>query len=144
MHTKSVFSDKMKMTFLKIPMMVKDAEDCKTTLERWIYMLKNMDKMEAIPQTFKKDPVFNKLGKVAQYAALNDEDKKAYKKSLKAYRDAYAIYQTERAESRAQGIAEGRAEGRAETIAEKTKLARQMGLSEDVIARLFGPEVNNW
>ena len=139
MQTKSVFSDKMRMTFLKIPLMVKDADDCKTTLERWIYILKNMDKMEAIPQTFRKDPVFRKLGEVAQYAALNEEDKKAYNKSLKAYRDAYAIYETERAEGRAQGLAEGRAE----TIAEKTRLARKIGVSEDIIAKLFGPEMTN-
>ena len=151
MQTESVFSDKMKMTFLKIPLMVKDAEDCRTTLERWLYILKNMEKMEAIPQTFRKDPVFRKLGEVAQYAALNDEDKRAYNKSLKAYRDAYAIYETERAEGRAQGLAEGRAEGRAEglaegraaAIAEKTRLAREIGVSEDIIAKLFGSEMNN-
>lgn len=130
MQTKSVFSDKMRMTFLKLPFMVKDAEDCETTLKRWIYILKNMEKMEAIPQTFRKDPVFRKLGEVAQYAALSEENKTAYKKSLKAYRDAYAIYKTERAE--------GRAEGRAETIAEKIRLAREIGVSEDIIAKLFG------
>ncbi|MDE6856883.1 MAG: Rpn family recombination-promoting nuclease/putative transposase, partial [Muribaculaceae bacterium] len=86
-------------------------------------------------QTFRKDPVFRKLGEVAQYAALNDEDKRAYNKSLKAYRDAYAIYETERAE--------GRAEGRAAAIAEKTRLAREIGVSEDIIAKLFGSEMNN-
>ena len=114
-----------------------------------------MEKMEAIPQTFRKDPVFRKLGEVAQYAALNDEDKRAYNKSLKAYRDAYAIYETERAEGRAQGLAEGRAEGlaegmakglakgRVEAIAEKTRLAREIGVSEDLIAKLFGSEMNN-
>ncbi len=51
-----------------------------------------------------KDPVFRRLGKVARYAALNDRDKEAYKASLKAYRDSYAIAETERAEGRAEGI----------------------------------------
>ena len=91
--------------------------------------------MEAIPQTFTKDPVFKRLGQVAKkYAALTDREKKAYRESLKVYRDNYAIAETERTVGRE----EGRAEGRAETIAEKTKLAREMGLSEDIIARLFG------
>lgn len=130
MQTGKVFSDKMGMTFLKIPMMEKNAEECRTELDRWIYVLKNMEKMEAIPQTFTKDPVFIRLGQVAKYAALNDKDKKAYKESLKIYRDTYAIYKTERAE--------GRAEGRAEALAEKALQAREMGLPEDVIARLFG------
>ncbi|MDE5795446.1 MAG: Rpn family recombination-promoting nuclease/putative transposase [Muribaculaceae bacterium] len=130
MQTKQVFSDKMGMTFLKIPMLDKDADECKTTLERWLYLLKNMEKMETIPQTFMKEPVFRRLGKVARYAALNEKDKQAYKASLKAYRDSYAIAETERAE--------GRAEGRAE---EKKDIARKMlseGYATDVISSLTG------
>lgn len=115
MQTGKVFSDKMRMTFLKIPMMVKDADQCRTTLERWMYILKNMDKMEAMPQSFMKEPVFRQLGKKARYAALTDPERKAYNESLKAYRDAYAIAATERAE--------GRAEGRAE---EKLAIARNL------------------
>lgn len=52
----------MRMIFLKIPMMDKDAKECRTTLERWLYLLKNMDKMDMIPQTF------------TQKDALNDND----------------------------------------------------------------------
>ncbi|MDE6523361.1 MAG: hypothetical protein K2L17_11120 [Muribaculaceae bacterium] len=42
------------------------------------------------------------------------------------------------AEGRVEGRVEGRAEGRAEAIAEKTKLAKEMGLSDEVISKLFG------
>lgn len=81
MQKNQVFSDRMRMTFLKIPMMDKDPEECRTTLERWLYILKNMDKMDTIPQTFMNDPVFRRLDNVAKYAALTDRDKKAYKES---------------------------------------------------------------
>lgn len=112
----------MTMTFLKIPMMVKNPEDCRDTLDKWLYLLKNLDKMEAIPAGFLNDPVFRKLGSVARIAALDQEKRRDYERSLKAYRDSYAIFTTERqegfeegrAEGRAEGIAEGRAEGRAE------------------------------
>lgn len=128
MQTGKVFSDKMWMTFLKIPMLHKSAEECGTTLEKWIYILKHMEKMEAIPQTFMQEPVFRKLDQVAQYGALNETDKAAYNKSLKAYRDAYAIYKTERAE--------GRAEGRAdERVAIATNLIRMNSLSDEMIAQ---------
>lgn len=137
-ETKKVFSDKMRMIFLKIPMMDKDAEDCRTTFERWLYLLKNMDKMDMIPQTFTKEPVFERLEKVARYAVLSDRQKKAYNESLKVYRDNYAIAETERNEGIAEGIAIGRAEGRAEAIAEQLQIAKEMGLPEDVISRLFG------
>lgn len=82
--------------------------------------------MDTIPQTFMSDPVFRRLNNVAKYAALTDRDKKAYKESLKVYRDNYAIAETERNE------------GRAEALAEKARQAKEMGLPDDVIARLFG------
>lgn len=94
--------------------------------------------MEAIPQSFTKDPVFRNLNRVARYAALDEKDRIAYKKSLKAYRDAYAIAETERAEGRAEGRVEGRAEGRAE---EKKEIARKMlekGLDVDAISSFTG------
>ena len=84
--------------------------------------------MEAIPQTFMQDPVFRKLDQVAQYGALNESDKIAYNHSLKAYRDAYAIYKTERNA--------GRAEGRAdERIAIAENLIKMNNLSDDMIAQ---------
>ncbi|MBD5261089.1 MAG: Rpn family recombination-promoting nuclease/putative transposase [Bacteroides sp.] len=146
MQTKRVFSDRMRMTFLKIPMMDKEADDCETTLERWLYILKHMEKMEAIPQSFTKDPVFRNLNRVARYAALSEKDRIAYKKSLKAYRDAYAIAEAERAEGRAEGLAEGRAEGRAEGLGvgrmeEKKDIARKMlekGMDIDTVSLITG------
>lgn len=106
-RTHEVFSDRLGMTFLKIPMMVKDAESCRDTFDRWLYLLKNMDKMEAMPKVFLNDPVFRRLGKVAKVAALNDEDRTAYNESLKVYRDAYAIAQTERTEGFTEGMEKG-------------------------------------
>ncbi|MDE6273089.1 MAG: Rpn family recombination-promoting nuclease/putative transposase [Muribaculaceae bacterium] len=150
MQSQRIFSDKMRMTFLKIPMMEKDAEECQTTLERWLYLLKNMETMESIPRTFMQDPVFRRLGDVARYGALSDKEKKAYKESLKIYRDNYAIMETERTEGRAEGLAEGLAEGRAEGLAEglakgrtegKLHIARAMladGMNPDMISKYTG------
>lgn len=92
-----------------------------------------MEKIETIPQTFTRKPVFRRLEKVAQYAVLTEKERKAYKESLKVYRDNYAIAETERAEGKAEGIAEA--------IAEKSKKARELGISEDVIAKIFGSKI---
>lgn len=97
--------------------------------------------MDTIPQTFMSDPVFRRLDNVAKYTALTERDKRTYKESLKVYRDNYAIAETERnegrAECRAEGLAEGLAKGRAETLAEKARQAKEMGIPDDVITRLF-------
>lgn len=138
MHTQRVFSDKMRMTFLKIPMLDKEPEDCKTTLERWIYILKNLEKMEAIPQSFMTDPIFRRLGKVARFAALNKEEQKAYKASLKAYRDSYAIMKNERDEGRVEGIEIGREQERENGI----RIAFSFGASPEAIAEKYGVSID--
>lgn len=138
MQTHRVFSDKLRMTFLKIPMMEKDADDCRTTLERWLYLLKHMDKMEAIPTTFMKDPVFQRLGQVAKYAALNEKEKKAYRESLKVYRDNYAIAETERTEGRAEGRAEGILEGEAMACRKVARNMMKMGMDIQTISNATG------
>lgn len=89
--------------------------------------------MEAMPQVFNNDPVFRRLGEVAKLAALDKEKRSAYEKSLKIYRDNYAIAMTERAEGRAEGIAEGRAEG----IAKGVQIMSEMGIPSNVIAEKF-------
>lgn len=138
MRTHEVFSDRLAMTFLKIPMMVKNADDCKNTLDRWLYLLKNMEKMEAIPTTFMKDPVFRRLGEVARVAALDKKERKEYEKSLKIYRDNYAIFETERREGFAEGEAKGRAEGEANLI--KIMHSNGMTISEITSFTGYSPE----
>ncbi len=49
--------------------------------------------MEKMPNQFMRDPVFQRLSKVAKVGALNETERKAYDASLKQYRDNYAISQ---------------------------------------------------
>ena len=149
-RTQELFSDKMKMIFLKLPLMQKEAEDCEEILEKWLYLFKNMEMMERIPKSFMQEPVFRRLSEVARVGALSDTERRAYDRSLKQYRDNYAVMQTERNAGRAEGRAEGLAAGRAEGLAagraegraeEKIELARRMlgyGMSVSDIAQITG------
>ena len=60
------------------------------------------------------------------------------KNEMKNARDALNQMRYAYNDGEAKGFAKGKAEGRAETIAEKIQEAREMGLPEDIIARLFG------
>ena len=80
----------------------------------------------------------------AKYAALSEHDKHAYKASLKAYRDAYAIAETERSEGRAEGRAEGKAEERKSNFKAMVsfgitteQIAKKFGLSEDEVLKII-------
>ena len=94
--------------------------------------------MEAIPTTFMKDPVFQRLGQVAKYATLNEKEKKAYRESLKVYRDNYAIAETERTEGRAEGRAEGILEGEAIACRKVAKNMMKMGMDIETISNATG------
>ena len=80
----------------------------------------------------------------SKYAALSEHDKHAYKASLKAYRDAYAIAETERSEGRAEGRAEGKAEERKSNFKAMVsfgitteQIAKKFGLSEDEVLKII-------
>ena len=142
-RTHEIFTDKLWMTFIKVPMMDKDAEDCRDTLERWIYLLKNMDKMEAMPKVFMNDPVFRKLGKVARVAALSSAERSAYDASLKSYRDSYSIAKTERTEGFNEGMEKGIAEGREEERMESIRFMLSVGIAPEVIAAQYNMTVDD-
>lgn len=102
-----MFSDRLRMVFIKLPLLTKNSDECIDILDRWLYILKNMEHMERIPSSFKNHKVFTRLDHVARVAGLSAKDRAAYDHSLKVYRDNYAIAETERAEGRVEGIAIG-------------------------------------
>ena len=144
------FSDLLRLIFIQLPLMTKEEYECDNDFERWIYVLKNMESFERMPFAAQK-AVFDRLGSIAEIAAMPEPQRTQYEQSLKVYRDTLSILRTERAEGRAEGIVEGRAEGRAEGIVEgRAEVAKKMkdggldynsisnytGLAIDEIARL--------
>ena len=138
LRTLRMFSNKLRMTFLKIPMMMKTPEECITTLDCWLYLFKNMENMDAMPKAFMNDPVFRDLNDVAQVAALPQKKRRNYERSLKAYRDMYAIMETERADGIAEGLQKGREEGREEGRKELARALKNLGADLSMIAKASG------
>ncbi len=100
------FSDKINMFFIKLPLMEKTPEECENDFDIWIYLLKNLEKMDAMPAAFRSNKIFTDLEERARVAALSTDELSDYEKSLKVYRDNYAIAQTERRLGREEGILE--------------------------------------
>ena len=123
MKKKLLFSDKMRLVYLQLPLFRKEPDHCLNTFERIIYVLKNMDILERMPW-MAKDAVFQRLASIAEVAALSKEDRQKYDESLRKYRDTISVMEGQYMEGREKGLAEGRAE-------EKQGIARnlkQMGL----------------
>ena len=74
----------------------------------------------------------------ARSTNLKDTETIAYSQSLDKLNETIAGFRYAKEEGIKLGKAEGRAEGRAETLQEKAQQAKEMGLSDDIIKRLFG------
>ena len=85
-ETGLLFSDKLRQVYLELPRFTKEAEECETDFERWLYLLKNMETLDRMPFKARK-AVFDKLLEVADIAALTKEERMAYDEALKQYRD---------------------------------------------------------
>ena len=139
-ETNSAATDLMRMLFLSIPLFKKEEKECESRLDKWIYILKNMENLNAIPW-IKNDPIFSKLAKEGAIANLSEAQYRKYRREIDAIRVMKGAFQVEREDGFEEGRAEGRAEGEAklhETIINTAKKLKSMGLTISKIALATG------
>ena len=134
-------TDKLEFVFVEVAKFNKGEDELETDLDKWLYLLKNMSTLLERPAAL-RDRIFGRLFDVAEYARLDDEERKNYVEAMNTARDTYN--QIDYALNKGIGI--GREEGREEGIEiglEKKayEIARKMiakGLDVDTIADLTG------
>lgn len=124
-QTKQVFYDKLTFIYLEMPKFNKTAEELETKYEKWLYVLKNLHRLDRIPEKF-KESIFLKLFETAEIAKFSQQEYQAYEDSLKYYRDIKNSLDTAREE--------GKIEGKLEIAREGLK----EGLSTALIVKLTG------
>ena len=128
-ETGRMVNSKMRHIYLSLPYFTKKEEECETDFDRWIYLLKNMDSFEKIPEYAPKS-VFGKILEVADVASLNEEERWEYDQALKHYRDYNNTLHTSYRQGKEEGYAEGRNEGRSEGLAEGEAIGLTKGKEE--------------
>ena len=108
-----VFYEDLGFIYIELLNFVKEEAELKTDLDWWLYLLKNLSKMDKIP-LFLRKPIFEKFFNVSEYCNLTREEKAMYDVELKRKWDRANIL----AHAREQGLAEGKAEGEAKGKAE--------------------------
>lgn len=154
MNASKPLNRKFRLFFIQLPLFkLEREEDCKTQLDRWLFTLVNMNKMESMPFADSAQ-VFEDLQRKLSRAALNSAESLHYERELKAYRDAvnqYRYAQREglakgrqeglergRKEGMEQGLREGIETGRRETLAANIFNMTREGLTDDLISRCLG------
>ena len=117
------------MIFLQLPLFTKEADECENQVERWIYLLKNMETLNRLPWAA-QSAVFQKLESIADVGGMTRAERLQYDEALKKYRDTISVFEGVRME----GNAEGRANEKKNTV--KRLLAS--GASVDIIAIATG------
>ena len=131
--TKEQFSDKLRMIYLQLPLFKKEAEECENQVERWIYLLKNMETLNRLPWAA-QSAVFKKLESIADVGGMTRAERLQYDEALKKYRDTISVFEGVRMEGRVEGRVEGRENEKKATI--QRLLAS--GASVDIIAIATG------
>lgn len=134
------FSDKMRMTFLQLPLFDKEACECENQVERWIFLLKNMETLSRLPWAA-QSAVFKKLESIADVGAMSRDERLKYDESLRKYRDTISVFEGVRLEGRLEGRMEGRMEGQRNEKMENARKMKSYGLALDMIADITGLSV---
>jgi len=92
-ETKKVFYDKLNYIYLEMPKFEKSEKELETRFDKWMFVLKNLPKLDRIPIEL-KEKIFLKLFETAEIAKLKPAEYKQYEASVNAYRDIFNIKNT--------------------------------------------------
>ncbi|MBN2743434.1 MAG: PD-(D/E)XK nuclease family transposase [Marinilabiliaceae bacterium] len=124
-ETQKVFYNKLTFIYLEMPKFNKTIDELETRFDKWLFVLKNLNKLERIPDKLREN-IFGKLFETAEIARFTPEQARSYEDSLKYYRDLRNSLDT------------ARDEGKNEEKMDVALRALKKGLSSKDIAELTG------
>ena len=137
-ETKKVFYDKLTFIYLEMPKFNKKIEELETRFEKWLFVLKNLHKLDRVPEKL-KESIFLQLFETAEISKFSQQEYLEYENSLKYYRDLKNSLDTAKEE----GKIEEKIEGKIEIAKEMLKnnepienIIKYTGLTEKEIKEL--------
>jgi len=120
-ETHKVFYDKFTFIYLEMPKFTKKVEELETRFEKWMYVIKNLTRLDDIPDKL-REKIFEKIFAAAEIAKLTPDEYEAYVDSLNSYRDLQ------------NSIDMAKSEGKIEEKLEIAKELKTLGMSLDQIS----------
>ena len=111
--------------------------DMATQVERWIYLLKNMETLNRLPWAA-QSAVFKKLESIGDVGGMTRAERLQYDEALKKYRDTISVFEGVRMEGRMEGREEGREEGLKEGAIANARKMKAYGLTLEMISDITG------
>ena len=136
-ETNKVFYNKLTFIYLEMPKFNKTVEQLETRFEKWLYVIRNLNRLDRIPEKL-KEKIFEKVFEAAEIAKFTPDQVRSYEDSLKYYRDLKNSLDTAKEEGKIEGKIEGKLEGKIEGKIEVAKKLLQNGISIDIIKMSTG------
>lgn len=124
-NTCRVFYNKLTFIYLEMPKFQKSLEELDTRFEKWLYVLRNLNRLEKIPEKL-QEKIFERLFDVAEIAKFSKEEILSYEDSLKYYRDLK------------NSLDLAKEEGKLEKAREIILNGQQEGLSISILSKIVG------
>lgn len=135
---------KLKQIYLSFDLFNLTEEECKTPLEKTVYILKNMNLFDMSPFKEKED-AFRRLLDVANLNAMTDHERAVYEENLKIYRDWHATMEYAVEEAEEKGLKKGMEKGLEKGKTEEQRLIaanlKKQGVNIETIAQCTGLSV---
>lgn len=135
--THKVFYDKLTFIYLQMPKFNKEVNELETRFEKWMFVLKNLHKLDRIPDKLREN-IFEKLFLTAEIAKFSKTEHQHYEDSLKYYRDLKNSLDTAKAEGIAEGEQIGLQKGEQLGMYKVALNAKKKGMSITDISELTG------
>lgn len=85
-ETNKTFYDKLTFIYFEMPKFNKTIEQLETRFDKWLFVLKNLHKLDRLPEGLKEE-IFEKVFEVAEISNFSRDEYISYEDSLKYYRD---------------------------------------------------------
>lgn len=135
--TNKVFYDKLTFIYLEMPKFNKSLEELETRFDKWLYVLRNLQRLDRIPEKF-RERIFEKLFETAEIAKFTPDQVRIYEDSLKHYRDLKNSLDTARGEGFEEGLEKGLKKGIEKGFEKVAKNLLSMGVDIDLIMKSTG------
>ncbi len=136
-ETHRVFYDKLTFIYLEMPKFNKTIDELTTRFEKWLYVIRNLNKLDRIPDKL-KEQIFEKLFETAEIAKFTPDQVLSYEDSLKYYRDMKNSLDTAKEEGKIEGKIEGLIEGERKAKIEMARNLLERGIAVSIIAQASG------
>jgi len=146
-NTKEIFYEELGYIIIDLCSFVKTEEELDGDLDRWLYLIKHLSKLDEMPETF-NNPIFERLLAVSEYSNLTQKEKIMYDRSMKYKWDNKNVLDFAVNEGMEKGLAQGmdkgvelgkvqgNLEGRSEALAIVALKMKMQGYSVEIIQGL--------